>query len=77
MKKYIVIWRPKAGGKTAFRSEVTAPDALTAPALVGIPAQGELVSVAEYVQDLWTPIAAPLCAHLEQLEVKRKIGRWD
>lgn len=69
MKKYIVRWKPRKGGKVIFRQEVTAPDTLTAQAMVGVPAQGEVVSVEEYVQDLWTPIAGALVKHLEDKAV--------
>lgn len=70
MKKYIVKWKPKKGGKVVFRSEVMAPDLHTAPALVGVPAQGEVVGVEEYVQDLYTALAKHLCPHLADRAVR-------
>lgn len=68
MKKYIVRWKPKKDGKVVFRSEVMACDVHVA-ALIGA-LQGEVVAIEEYVQDLWTPVAEKLVAHLEHCAVR-------
>ena len=71
MKKFIVLWKPRREGRTTFRSEVMAPDIQTAPALVGIPLQGEVVAVTEYVKNLWAPLVASGAAEALMNELQR------
>lgn len=77
MKEYIVRWKPRKGGKVQFvcgplKAENEAAAEAEAARRNGYPL-AEVVSVTEYVRDLWTPIAKELTAHLEACAVR---GGW-